>query len=94
LPEAQQQLARNPDDAGAVATFGRWYAFRGQEELALAFLEKARKAGGEVSSLELARCYWRLGQRDEAEHALQSAIEAKEAPEDYLRLCLAAVRRR
>ena len=54
-------------------------------------LEEARAAGGHVSALTLARCYWQLGKSVEAQREFRRAIDRKEAPETYLMLCLSAV---
>ncbi len=96
VPKAQQKLAKNPEDAQALAVFGRWYAFRGVDELAVDFLEKARKSPTEqgqaaVSSLTLARSYWRLNKLPEAEREFRQALANREASQDYLNLCLDAV---
>jgi WD40 repeat protein/serine/threonine protein kinase len=91
LPPARAALARDPEDAKALAEFGRWYAFRGVYDWAAEFLEKARAGGGDVSSLDLARCYWHLDKRDEAAREFQDALRRREAPGDYLAACLAAV---
>ncbi|MCY3020157.1 MAG: protein kinase [Planctomycetota bacterium] len=66
LPNARALLQRNVNDADALKTFGEWYAFRGVNDWAVEFLERARKNGAEVSSLTLARCYWLLSE-DETE---------------------------
>jgi WD40 repeat protein/tRNA A-37 threonylcarbamoyl transferase component Bud32 len=91
LPEARKTLEENPDDAAALVEFGQWYLFRGVHNWAAEFLEKARKNGAAVSSMELARCYWQLGRLDDAAREFRSAIERREAPAHYLEMCLAAV---
>ena len=55
------------------------------------FLEEAQQAGGDVSHLELARCYWQLGRREDAAREFRQAITHQEAPKDYLQLCVQAV---
>jgi WD40 repeat protein len=60
VPGACQALSRDPGSSKALATLGDWYAFRGKDEWAVSCLEQARQQGAEVSSLSLARCYWRL----------------------------------
>lgn len=91
LPKAREALARDSDDSSALAEFGRWYAFRGVYEWAVEFLERARAGGVDVASLDLARCNWRLGRRVAAAREFRLAIERREAPRDYLELCLQAV---
>jgi WD40 repeat protein len=93
VPAAREALARDPNDSGALATFGRWYAFRGVHDWAAEFFERAREAGGTatVSSVAMARSYWRLNRRHEARREFESALRRNEAPRDYLELCLSAV---
>jgi tetratricopeptide (TPR) repeat protein len=91
LAKARQMLQNDPDDAAASILFARWYAFRGLHAWAVNFLERARAAGGDVSSLELARAYWHLGRAEQAQRELQRALEQKEAPVEYVDLCLRAV---
>ena len=88
LPGAFEALHRSPNDPAALAVVGNWYAFRGADDWAVEFLEKARKEGAAVPSLTLARCYWELNRFDEARKEFHRALEAGEAPEPYLRLCL------
>jgi WD40 repeat protein/predicted Ser/Thr protein kinase len=88
LPGAFGAIHRNPNDPAALAVVGNWYAFRGAEGWAVEFLENARRGGAAVSSLTLARCYWELNRFDEAKEEFHRALEAGEAPEPYLRLCL------
>ena len=52
---------------------------------------KLGQTGAKISSLELARLYWQVGRRDDAIREFRQAIEHKEAPADYLELCLGAV---
>jgi hypothetical protein len=70
---------------------GEWYAFRGVDDWAVQLLEKAARNGADVSSLTLARCYWKLGRLADAAREFRSAIADQEAPKDYLNHCLAAV---
>ena len=91
LAVAQEALTVNHDDPAVLATFARWYAFRGMNEWAIDFYERARAAGGDVPALDLARCYWQLDRRDDARRAFTRALEREEAPADYLRLCLDAL---
>ena len=91
VPAAREALARNANDAEALAVFGRWYAFRGVYDWAAEFLEKARERGSDVSSLGLARCYWHLDRRADAAREFGEAIRRNEAPRDYLELCRSAL---
>jgi lipopolysaccharide biosynthesis regulator YciM len=79
------------DDATAQRTWGEWYAFRGVNDWAIQFLEKAALKGADVSSLTLARCYWQLGRMADAAREFRSAFADRKSPADYLNLCLAAV---
>jgi WD40 repeat protein len=90
VPQAREALIRDSNDAGALREFGRWYAFRGVYDWAVEFLEMARAEGADVTSLELARCYWHLGRRDDATREFRQAIDRREAPVDYLSMCLKA----
>jgi eukaryotic-like serine/threonine-protein kinase len=91
LAEARRRLLADPTDLQALASFGDWYAFRGASEWAVDLLERARRGGASVSSLTLARGYWQMNDFDSARREFQHALERNEAPESYLRLCLAAV---
>lgn len=91
IPIARKALAGNSSDADALATFGRWYAFRGLHDWAAKFLEKARDSGASVTSLELARSYWQSGQLENAAREFRQAIERQESAPTYLNLCLQAV---
>jgi len=66
LPKAREALQKNENDAEGLKTFGEWYAFRGVNDWAVDFLERARKGGADVPPLTLARCYWLLSE-DERE---------------------------
>src|ERR1039458_9534189 len=59
--------------------------------MAIDCLEKSRSFGADVSTLTLARCYWEVGKLPESAKEFRHAIERKEAPEFYLKLCLHAV---
>lgn len=91
LDAARVALGSNPDDAGALATLGEWYAFRGVDDWAVPILEKARACGASVSSLTLARCYWQRDRMADAAREFRNAMKRHEASADYLDLCLAAV---
>ncbi len=84
-------LRASPSDARALVTLAEWYAFRGCDRWAADLLEESAQHGGTISSLMLARCYWRLGRLSDAHRLFGNAIAQKEAPEDYLLLCRAAV---
>jgi WD40 repeat protein len=89
LRGAFDAIHKNPYNAAALAEVGDWYAFRGAWGRATEFLERARKGGAKVSSLTLARCYWQLDRFDDAGNQFHRALEAGEAPDTYLMLCLA-----
>ena len=91
LADARKALQQNPNDGNALATFGAWYSFRGLWDWSAEFFERARKNGASVSSLALGRCYWQTNDLDSARREFQRALEAKEAPESYLQLCLSAM---
>jgi WD40 repeat protein/serine/threonine protein kinase len=91
LRGAFDAIHKNQNDAAALAAVGDWYAFRGVWGWAIEFLERARKGGAAVSSLTLARCYWELDRFDDARREFRRALEAGEAPETYLVLCLTRV---
>ncbi|MCY3017974.1 MAG: hypothetical protein NTW87_02940, partial [Planctomycetota bacterium] len=88
---AIKTLQEKPEDAAALATLAEWYYFRNFPDWAAELWERARAVGAKVSPLELARAYWLSGKPAEAKREFQKALEAKEAPECYLRLCLAGV---
>ncbi len=90
---AREALAKNPDDPQALLAFGEWWAFRGFDDWAVEFFEKARAKGGDVSAMAMARCYWKLGKLTEARREFDNAIARKEAPEQYLVFCRDAVQR-
>ena len=93
LPHARESLAKNPNDGSALAAFGEWWAFRHRPDWAAELFEKSRAAGAEISPLAMARCYWQLDKLPEARVEFRRAMEKKEAPEFYLRLCIDAVER-
>ena len=90
LQSARATLRANPNDSAALAAIGEWYAFRGVNDWAIKLLEEARDRGAGVSSLTLARCYWRLDRRADAAREFRNAIAAREQFPDYLNLCLHA----
>ncbi|MCY3019313.1 MAG: protein kinase, partial [Planctomycetota bacterium] len=94
LPRVEQAIAAlqdKPDDAAALATLAEWYYFRNFPDWAAELWERARAAGAKVLSLELARAYWMSDKPAEAKREFLKALEAKESPEYYLKLCLEAV---
>jgi len=88
---ARATLATQPQDPPSLLVIGQWHAFRGMNDWAVEYLEKARAGGAAVSNLALARCYWELGNLPAATREYQRALAAGEAPEWYLKLCLAAL---
>ncbi|MCY2954350.1 MAG: protein kinase [Planctomycetota bacterium] len=91
VEKARTALWAKPNDPASLAAFGEWYAFRGVHGWAVEFLEKAKAAGGAISYLTLARCYWQLNSLPEAKAAFELALQRQEAPEPYLKLCLQAL---
>jgi len=90
--QARETLQSDPQNAAALKTFGDWYVLHGQWAWALEMFVQARAHGAAIPDLTLARCYWQTGDLKAAEQAFTAAINAKEAPEHYLQLCLAAVK--
>jgi WD40 repeat protein/serine/threonine protein kinase len=97
-PAIQRDLERRlvearlqPDETELLQTIGEWYAFRGVDDLAVAFLERARTNGAAVSSLQLARCYWKLDRPADAGREFRAAQRRKEAEPAYLSLCIQAI---
>src|SRR6185436_2490704 len=88
LPAARATLERSPDDAGALATLGEWYAFRGVSGWALELLGRAQARGTAVSPLVLARSHWQAGDFARARAELERARAAGAAPADYLDLII------
>jgi len=92
LEQARLILRQTPDDPAAMANWGEWYAFRGIDDWSAELLEAARANGAKVSPLLLGRVYWRLDRPEKAAAEFQEAMRKQEAPVDYLRQCLAALR--
>jgi WD40 repeat protein len=92
LDQARAELRQTPDDPVGLASLGEWYAFRGIDDWAAELLELARAKGANVSPLLLGRVYWRLDRPEKAAAELERAIQSPEAPLNYLRQCLAALR--
>jgi hypothetical protein len=91
VESARAALDRNPNDVAAIQTLGQWYALRRADDWAVTLLEKARAGGAKISSLELARCYWRLDKHPDARREFERALKEQEAPAEYLKLCISAV---
>ena len=91
IPMARDVLAKSPNDAGALLTFGEWYAFRGKDDWAVEFLTHARDNGAIVSPLTLARCYCRLKDAKAARAEFRNAIKQQEISELYALLALQAI---
>jgi hypothetical protein len=89
--EARAVLHRSEGDAGALASLGEWYAFRGVCRWALELLARAEAAGARVSPLMLARCHWQEGDVPAARRELQRAEARREASPEYLRLLIANI---
>jgi hypothetical protein len=91
LISARPTLSLDHPSPEQLRLFGEWYAFCGFPEWGAELLERARSAGAPVSSLTLARCYWKMNDFEAASREFTSALERHEAPDAYLRLCLTAV---
>jgi WD40 repeat protein/serine/threonine protein kinase len=94
LQKAQETLQRDPHDAEATATLGRWYAFRGANAWAIELLTAARSGGSSVPPLLIGRCLWKAGRLAEAAREFRQAQDAATDPQQrfYLTLCLDRLR--
>jgi WD40 repeat protein/serine/threonine protein kinase len=81
LPKTREALQKNENDAEALKTFGEWYAFRGVNDWAVDFLQRARKGGADVSPLTLAQCYWQLSEDEHEPQEKRPAHRAAAAAE-------------
>ena len=108
VPAAQAALQKDPNDARGLAVLGDWYAFRGRNDWAIEFLEKARAGGAAVDPLTLGRGYWELSGElppgstltpgkclaaAQREYRAALAAETDESLRRYLTLCLDAIAR-
>lgn len=93
VAEAREKLKGTAGDPDALMTVGEWCAARGMDRQAIDALTRARDAGAAVSPGVMARCYWRLGQLDEARKEFQAALDhSQEAAERAsLQSCIAAI---
>ena len=90
---APQEVLRDRAVPEAMATVGEWYANWGPADWGVELLTKADAGGAAVSSLQLARAYWRAGRISDAAMAFDRAAASGEAPRTYLKLCAKAARR-
>jgi WD40 repeat protein len=89
---AAEKSPADPVLASALLTArGKEYAQHGLDGWAIALLEQARAGGAAVSPLLMGRCYWRLGRLRLAHAELARALDQKEAPAEYLGMCLKAI---
>jgi WD40 repeat protein len=88
---ARTRLDTVANDPQALLTLGLYYSSRRADAWAVELLKRAKDAGADVPALPLARSYWRLHQAEPALQEFRRAIERKEAPEYYLKLCINAV---
>jgi WD40 repeat protein len=106
--ELQLALQKRADDPRALVELGSWFAFRGMRAWAVELFEKARRAGGTVDPLLLARSYWELSgdlqgigtpNREQCLRAAQASYSqalrqaTREEERTYLQLCVSAVQR-
>ena len=75
LEEALRILQRDPGDAAALTTLGKWYSFRGMNAWGIELLVRAREQGAEIPTETLARCYWKLGQFEDAKREFERALK-------------------
>jgi len=95
LPDAWRRQGEGKATASDLERIGRWYELHGYPDWASMFLERANQLNPDHTAvLPLARCYWTLGQQERARQAFAKAVERKEAPAEYLRLCLGALERK
>ena len=90
--DAHKALNKNPNDPKSLAILGEWYAFRGMWNWAIELLNQAKEYGQEVSALTLARCHWKTQCPESAYEEFQRARMSNESPNQYLQLCLNALR--
>jgi hypothetical protein len=90
---AKQALQVNAQDANALAVMAEWHALGLRWKWALELFEQARDAGADVPSLQMARCHWFLNRPADARREFERALQRREVPEAYLRLCIDAVNR-
>jgi WD40 repeat protein/serine/threonine protein kinase len=90
VQKAQETLQRDPHDPEAMATLGRWYAFRGINPWAVELLTSARSGGAIVAPLLIGRSLWQAGRTSEAAREFRTALDAATDPQQrfYLTLCL------
>jgi len=77
-----------------LTVIANWYAYRGLPDWAIEFLTKAKEAGASDVNLNLARCYWLKGNHQAAISNFNDVLQEKQCPEDYVKLCLQALRKR
>lgn len=91
VAEAHAALVRDPKAAEALLDLAAWYRFRSRDRWAARALLRARGAGLEINALTLARSAWLGGDPALARDEFERALSRRQAPADYLRLCLKAI---
>ncbi len=89
--DARENLDTDPKDSQALLKLGLYYASPHADAWAVELLARAKTAGADVPALPLARAYWRLRQPALATQEFRRAMDRKEAPDDYLKLCMESV---
>jgi len=83
--DLKRERCRGARDSGRMVRVPRVH------DWAIDMLSQARANGADVSPLTLARCYWQMDRTSDAATEFRNALTRKEAPAEYLNLCLDAV---
>lgn len=90
--DAVDSLDGKSEEPGDLIALGRFYARFDHWHKALELFSRARSKGSDPPALAMAGSYWRKGRLDKAETWMEAARTAGEAPDEYIELCLAAIR--
>jgi eukaryotic-like serine/threonine-protein kinase len=95
-PKVQAALAAlqdDPNDGSALKVLGEWWAFRGMDDWAVDYFERARAGQEPVSPLTLGRCYWNLSRFGDAHREFTAALAGSRDPQEqfYLKLCIDSI---
>jgi hypothetical protein len=95
-PKVQAALAAlqdDPNDGSALKVLGEWWGFRGIDDWAVDYFERARAGQEPVSPLILGRCYWNLSRLADAHREFTAALAASRDPQEkfYLKLCIDSI---
>jgi uncharacterized protein HemY len=84
-----QQVKTQKNTPTYWATLAEWYAFQGMWHWAIELFGRAQEQGyKQLPSLVLAHCYLKTGMLDLASKEYQKALSKKEAPHEYLQVCI------